>query len=126
MDREFLEGLGLAAEAVEAVLEAHNQVVQTAQAQLSQAQLRQQVSEAVLSAGGRNVKAISALLDLETIGSSEDVGQALQEAVAAVKKENGYLFHGTVPQYARFTGSQEPPAKVSTLAGALKERMKRK
>ena len=54
MDREFLEGLGLAAEAVEAVLEAHDQVVQEHQAQLSQAQLRQQVSEAVLSAGGRN------------------------------------------------------------------------
>ena len=126
MEREFLEGLGMDPQAVEAVLEAHQRTVQAHQAQLAAAQLQQQVSEAVLGAGGRNVKAISALLDLEGIAQSEDVPGALREAIGALKKESGYLFHGTVPQYARFTGSQEQPAKVSTLAGALKERMRKK
>ena len=126
MDREFLEGLGMEPQAVEAVLEEHGKVVQAHSQQLAAVQLQQQVSEAVLGAGGRSVKAISALLDLDTIAKSEDVGAALEQAVAALKKDSGYLFYGAVPQYARFTGAQEEPRKVTTLAGALRERMKRK
>lgn len=126
MEREFLEGLGLEPQAIEAVLEAHGKVVQTHSRQLAALQLEHQVSEAVHKAGGRNVKAISALLDLETIASSEDVGAALEEAICGLKKESGYLFHSAVPVYARFTGAQEAPAKPATLAGALRERMKRK
>lgn len=127
MDKEFLEGLGMDAQTVEAVLEEHGKVVRAHQAQLAAATLQRQVSEAVLSAGGRNVKAISALLDLETIGKSENVAATLEEAIADLKKDSGYLFRSAMPpQYAKFTGSQEAPQKVSTLAGALRERMKKK
>ena len=126
MDRAFLEGLALEPAVIDAILQAHDKVVQAHTQQLAQVQLQQQVSEAVLGAGGRNVKAISALLDLDTIGKSEDVGAALADAIGALKKDSGYLFHGAVPQYARFTGTQEPPQKATTLAGALRERMKKK
>lgn len=127
MDKEFLENLGLDSQTVEAVLQAHDQVVRSHAAQLAEVQLQQQVSEAVLGAGGRSVKAISALLDLDAISKSEDVGEALEEAISALKKDSGYLFRSEMPpRYARFTGSQEPPAKATTLAGALRERMKKK
>ena len=127
MDKEFLEGLGMDAQAVEAVLEAHGKVVQAHQTQLAAMQLQQQVSEAVHKAGGRNIKAISALLDLQAIGSSENVAEALETAMAALKQENSYLFLPAMPpQYAKFTGSQDVPQKVSSLAGALRERMRKK
>lgn len=127
MEREFLEGLGMDPQAVEAVLQEHQRTVQAHQAQVAALQLERQVSEAVLGAGGRSVKAISALLDLDAIRESEDVGAALQEALTALKKDSGYLFQTPMPpQYARFTGSRELPPKATTLAGALRERMRKK
>ena len=127
MDKEFLENLGMDAQAVEAVLEAHQKTVQAHQAQLAAMQLQHQVSEAVQKAGGRSVKAISALLDMDTIAQSQDVPGALEAALKELKEESGYLFQGaTPPQYAKFTGTQELPQKATTLAGALRERMKKK
>ena len=127
MDKEFLENLGMDDQAVEAVLQAHNQVVQEHQAQLAALQLQHQVSEAVQQAGGRSVKAICALLDMDTIANSEDVPGALENALKELKQESGYLFQAPAPpQYARFTGTQELPQKATTLAGALRERMKKK
>ena len=127
MDKEFLEGLGLEPQTVEAVLAAHGKVVQEHQAQVAAMQLQQQVSEAVHKAGGRNVKAISALLDLETIRGSENVGEALEEAIGALKQDSGYLFLSAMPpRYAQHTGTQETTRKPATLAGALKERMRKK
>lgn len=127
MDKEFLEGLGMDPQAVEAVLQEHEKTVQVHQAQLAALQLQHQVSEAVHKAGGRSVKAISALLDMDGIAQSQNVETALTEALEALKKDSGYLFQSPMPpQYARFTGAQELPQKANTLAGALKERMRRK
>lgn len=127
MEREFLESLGMDPQAVEAVLEEHQKTVQAHQAQVAALQLEHQVSEAVHKAGGRSVKAISALLDMETISKSEDVATALAEALSALKKDSGYLFQSAMPpQYARFTGTQDMTARPTTLAGALRERMRRK
>ena len=118
MDKEFLEGLGLEEAAVEAVLAAHA-------AQVAQLQLSHQVELAIGNAGGRNHKAISALLDMESLAKAEDLQTAAAEAVAAVKAENGYLFEA-VPKYAKFTGKAEPGQgnEPTTLAGALRARMK--
>ena len=126
MEREFLEGLGMEPQAVEAVLAEYEKTVQAHQAQLAQLQLQHQVSEAVHAAGGRSVKAISALLDMDAIRGSENAEEALHDAIEALKKESGYLFGGQPPRYAPFTGAQEQPAKATTLAGALRERMKKK
>ena len=126
MEREFLESLGMEPQAVEAVLAEHEKSVQEHQAQLAEMALQHQVSEAVHAAGGRSVKAIAALLDMDAIRGSENAEEALHDAIEALKKESGYLFGGQPPRYAPFTGTQEQPAKATTLAGALKERMKRK
>ena len=127
MDKEFLEGLGMDPQTVEAVLQAYEKSEQAHQTQLAELQLQHQVSEAVHKAGGRSVKAISAMLDMDAIRQSQNVQAALTEALEALKKDSGYLFQSPMPpQYARFTGTQEQPVKANTLAGALKERMRRK
>ena len=121
MDKEFLEGLGLEEAVATAVLEAHEKT-------LAGVNLQHQVALAIGAAGGRNQKAIGALLDLDALAAAEDVAAAAREAVAAVKAENGYLFESNQPpQYAKNTGKADPGADHApmTLAGALRARMKR-
>ena len=86
------------------------------------------ISMAIGAAGGRNQKAICALLDLEALAKAEDLKAAAAEAVAAVKAENGYLFESRQPpRYAVNTGKADPAAgnEPTTLAGALRQRMRR-
>ena len=121
MDKGFLEGLGLEGEAVEAILSAHS-------AALAAKELQHQVAMAIGQAGGRNRTAIGALLDMEALAAAEDTQAAVTAAVAAVKKENGYLFESpTPPPYARQTGSAAaaPATEPTTLAAALRARIKR-
>ena len=122
MDREFLESLGLEAAAVDAVLEAHGQA-------MAGANLQHQVAMAIHAAGGRNQKAICALLDMDALAKAEDPKVAAAEAVAALKAENAYLFESPQPpQYAKNTGKADPGAnsEPTTLAGALRQRMNAK
>ena len=125
MKREFLESIrigedSLPEDVLEAILMEHEKAVK-------QTQLQGALETAIAKAGGRNVKAISALLDLEAIGESEDVAGALQQAMVQLKKDSGYLFETPAPPpYARFTGARETVGnEPQTLAGALRERMKK-
>lgn len=104
----------------------YNRAVQSHTAELAALRLEQAVQTAVSKAGGRSVKAITALLDMESIAASQDVPQALEQALTDLKKDSGYLFEApTPPPYARFTGAQGGGEHLpATLAGALKERMK--
>lgn len=121
MDKEFLEGLGLEEQAVQAVLDAHGKA-------LAAAGLEHAVQSAVMQAGGRSVKAIRALLDMDTIGASADIPAALDKALQQLKKDSAYLFEApSAPPYARFTGAQQQDAAApTTLAGALREKMGRR
>ncbi len=104
----------------------YNQAVRDHSAQMAQLRMQTSLETAVSRAGGRSVKAIAALLDMDAIAQSEDIPGALEEALSALKKESGYLFEApTPPAYARFTGSagEERPVSPATLAGALRERM---
>ena len=92
--------------------------------ELGDLQFSHTLDRAIREAKGRNQKAISALLDLETLRGNPD---AIGEAVEEVRKENPYLFESKQipPVFSHRTGGQtvrqeEGPA---TLAGALKERM---
>lgn len=137
MQREFLEALRvgeqpLPPEVIDSILDKHTQVLETAKQthrqELAQLRIQGALESAVMKAGGRSVKAIAALLDMDSIGTSDDVPKALDTALQALKKDCGYLFEAaTPPPYARFTGRdggiQTQPA---TLAGALRERMERK
>ncbi|MBQ0165380.1 MAG: phage scaffolding protein [Bacteroidales bacterium] len=50
------------------------------------------VDGAILSAKGKNAKAIKALLDMDTLRTSTDMTKDVSAAIETVKKENSYLF----------------------------------
>ena len=97
--------------------------------QLRQLEFERILGEEILKAKGRNTKAITALLDVETLKTGENQQQAIEAALADLKQESRYLFEGDVPPlYARgtgaYTGSQEK--HPTSLAGALREKFERK
>ena len=75
MKREFLESQGLTPEAVEAVLAEHEK-------QLHAVRLEGCLHSAVAKAGGRNAKAIGALLDMGAIAQSQDMAAAMDATAA--------------------------------------------
>ena len=124
MDKEFLMGLEGVTEAVaEAILAEHGKAVAGFESQLKAQATQSAVALAIATAGGRNQKAIAALLDMDALQSAEDVAAAAAQAVAQVKKENTYLF-ASAPAYAPGTGAsggfetEEP----QSLAEALREK----
>ena len=144
MKREFLQGLleGMPKEVMDAIMEEHGKALQQAKqsardweekftqaeeaykTQVAQLEFSNLLGRAISDAGGRNEKAIAALLDLDAIQASQDRTKAAQEAVAVVKEENPYLFRSPMPLYAVGTGTTQPaPAsKPESLAEALKEK----
>lgn len=109
--------------------EKYNQAVETHRKELSDAVFGHNLQMAILSARGRNSKAITALLDIDGIKASENQPQALEEALQNLKEECSYLFQTeTPPPYARGTGAAAPETHKgpATLAGALLEKFERK
>lgn len=152
MKREFLQSLQvggneLPKEIVDAIMAEHGKDIQShkqaatqweekyTQAVNDHAQQLQQlrfdalVKDAVNAGRGRNIKAITALLDVSALQQSQDPAAALQEAVSKLKEENPYLFDSetTPPPYARGTGTGQTAQEnyPQTLAGALKEKFTR-
>ena len=155
MKREFLQGLQvgdspLPKEIIDAIMaengkdieavKAHyadydglkqqfDQQVETHRREMSDLIFSHNLENAILSANGRNAKAITALLDIDTLKASENQKTALEEALTALKEECSYLFQSqTPPPYARDTGAVTPETHKSpaTLAGALLEKFERK
>lgn len=109
--------------------EKYNQTVDTHRREMSDLIFSHNLENAITAYKGRNAKAITALLDLEAIQSSENQQDALAQALEALKTECSYLFREeTPPPYARGTGAAVPEDKKSpaTLAGALLEKFERK
>ncbi len=136
MDKEFLEGLGvsLPEEAVDAILqkaEQENRAWQEKYDQMVSAHTRAReemmLEQAITVCGGRNVKAISALLDTKEIFGSEDAENALHLALDKLKTDCAYLFESpAIPPFSRMAGSaQQALPQPVTLAGALRARMKK-
>lgn len=126
MERAYLEQLQLPGEVIETLLQEQQQWQQQyeqAVAQREQLEFQHALELAIHRQGGRNVKAISALLDLEQLQLSRDRDRALAEALQAVKQQCGYLFAQSGTAYAPGTGTEQSPAPESqTLVGALRER----
>jgi predicted nucleic acid-binding Zn-ribbon protein len=55
------------------------------------------LSETINAAGGRNSKAVSALLDIETLKGSKNQKEDIKTAIDALKKDNDYLFESKEP-----------------------------
>ena len=116
-------------EAAKAWEEKYNQAVEDHKTQLTQLAFQKALDEGIVKARGRNAKAITALLDVDTLKESENQQQAIEAALAALKQESRYLFEGDVPPpYAGGTGaySGSEEKHPTTLAGALREKFERK
>ena len=122
MEKEFLLGLALSEEVAQAVLEENGKELEALQTQLRRERFDHRLQMAVSAAGGRNLKAISALLDTDALEDADDDGIA--RAVEQVKKECGYLFGApAAPVYAAGTGTvQVQTPKNPSLAQALREK----
>ena len=134
MKREFLQGLmEMPKEVIDAIMAENgkdiHQLRQSAQeweGKYHAARLDGAVGQAIAQAGGRNQKAITALLDLQALQQAEDLQAAANQAVQKLRQECGYLFQ-TVPGYAVGTGAVQlrGDEEPQTLAGALKEKFVR-
>ena len=80
MDKEYLENL-VGAEAAAEIWQKHR-------SELAELVLR----DAVKRSGGRNEKAIRALLDESALLESQDMAAAAESAIAELKSQNGWLF----------------------------------
>lgn len=125
----IMEENGKDAEAAKTWQEKYNQAQEQHQRELANMAFSSALDRAILQANGRNTKAITALLDVEVLRSSEDQQAAIAQALQTLKQECGYLFEQTQtpPPYARGTGSQmgKQADTPATLAGALRERFER-
>ncbi len=153
MKREFLEALQmdgqpLSGEVIDAILaesektvglhrqaaadweNKYTQAVAAHEKQMADMVFSGIVKDAVTAAGGRNVKAITALLDVDALSQSTDPAGAVAQALEQLKKDNDYLFASeqTPPPYARGTGAAAGTGKEYpvSLAGALREKFERK
>ncbi len=135
MDQAFLEGLGVTSpEAVEAILQrvqekdcAWQEKLELEGAAHARAREQMILEHGITLQGGRNVKAISALLDTEAIFQAEDTKLALEQALQTLKADCGYLFQEPpIPSFSRLAGAGEQVLyQPVTLAGALRARMKK-
>ena len=121
MEKEFLENLqvgeqNLPQEVVEAIWEAHTQ-------KLQQVAFSGILESAITRHGGKNHKAIAALLDVQALQESQDMATATEQALLDVKQQCAYLFD-TAPNFPRHTGTPAP-AQPMTLAGALREKFRK-
>lgn len=64
----------------------------TYEGKIADMQFGTSLEAAIASAGGRNTKAIKALLDIEKLKSSKDQSADIKAALEECKKENDYLF----------------------------------
>ncbi len=71
---------------------------------------------AITQAGGRNRKAIRALVDEAAIAQAEDPQAAAQAAVAQLRRDSGYLFAQALPAPGTGLLQLDAPVTQQTLA----------
>ena len=113
MDQEYLENL-VGAEAATQILARHR-------AEINALRVDSALSRAVERCGGRNEKAIRALLDEGALLEAENLHEAAEAAVAALKKENGWLF--AMPQVSSPGTGALTVTRTPTMADVAKMSM---
>ena len=82
------------------------------------------IKDAITAAKGKSAKAISALLDMDTLRASKNQDADIKTALEALKKDSGYLFEDEQipPHYAPGTGTHgsQTGGAPESLAGALR------
>lgn len=87
----------------------YNEAVEEAAQQRADMEFGSALKDAITAARGRNAKAITALLDVDTLKSSKNQEADIKAALEGLKKDSGYLFDDgqtTPPPYAAGTGAQ--------------------
>ena len=105
MEKDFLTPLAASPEAAEAIWERHRAVVADYESRLAAATRSAALDIAIAQSGGRNAKAIRALIDEADLG---DDPAGAREAVARVRRDNPYLFALSIPT-APGTGAPSAP-----------------
>jgi len=106
MEKDFLTPLAASPEAAEAIWERHRAVVADYESRIAAANRSAALDIAIAQSGGRNAKAIRALIDDADLG--DDPAAGAREAVARVRRDNPYLFALNIPA-APGTGAPNPP-----------------
>lgn len=98
MDREFLEGLGLEEETVEAILAEAERAAAEKEAQIGKERVQEEIDREIGKQGAKSVKAVRALLDEQAI-CGENFMEELLKQLRQLKAEHGYLFeNGGAPR----------------------------
>ena len=92
MEQDFIDSLGLDEATAEVVRAEHQKVVDAYESRIRALTVDAAVKQAVTAAGGRNLTAIRSLMDESAFG--QDIEASAKAAVAAIKRENPYLFGG--------------------------------
>ena len=90
MEQDFIANLGLDEATAELVRSEHQKIVDAYESRIRAITIDAAVKQAVSAAGGRNLTAIRSLMDEAALG--EDIEAGAAAAVAAIKRENPYLF----------------------------------
>lgn len=100
-----IDGVRKAAEEWKAKAE---QAERDASERIAEMEFNGTLREAITAAKGRNVKAISALLDVPTLRGSKNQAEDIKAALEALKQESGYLFDTeTPPPFSAGAGQQD-------------------
>ena len=102
MEQDFIDSLGLDDAAAQLLRTEHQKLIDAYESRIRAITLDAAVKQAVTAAGGRNLTAIRALMDESAFG--DDIESSAKAAVAAIKRENPYLF-GTAQVTAPGTGA---------------------
>ena len=92
MEQDFIDSLGLDEATAQLVRAEHQKVIDAYESRIRAITVDAAVKQAVTAAGGRNLTAIRSLMDESAFG--EDIEAGAKAAVAAVRRENPYLFAG--------------------------------
>ena len=84
------------------------QAEKDAAAQVAAVKFDATLDAAITKAGGRNAKAVRAVLDMDALRQSKDAERDIASALDACAKEHEYLFRVNPPLYAAGTGSTRP------------------
>ena len=85
----------------------YNDAIAAHQQELADRDFRQQLEAAITGSKGKSVKAITALLDVDTLKASKNQEADIKAALEGLKKDSGYLFdgEGAPPPYSAGAGT---------------------
>ena len=92
------------------------------QAKIADMEFNNSLNTAITASGAKNLKAVKALLDIDTLKDSKNRDEDIKSAIAAVKTDNDYMFKSDEPIHNPIVGAQANTSKGKKMT--LEEAMK--